>query len=147
MGSTIRQPTNYTKAMMIKAIKKMARMSKKRDEQENQMPEWQAQAQPSPSQHWKEKTSKKRDDWKNRHKMEELIQPRNFLDMFIHNISPTIIKQYDVEKTRLNITMSKYTESRFRKFVKERHNGWDKGGTYTYELERAMLLYLYLYDV
>jgi hypothetical protein len=77
---------------------------------------------------------------------DNIIYPKNYLDVFLSKTSPKIRKQQDLSKTKLSIGISKETESEFRKFVKKRHRGVIKG-PYSYELERAMLFYLHFYDV
>ncbi len=72
--------------------------------------------------------------------------PRNYLDEFLSISSEKIRLEKKKEKSRINTTISKDTQNKFQKFVKKRHNGLLKG-PYSYELERAMLLYLHFFDI
>jgi len=77
---------------------------------------------------------------------DNIIYPRNYLDEFLSISSEKIRIQKKIEKSRINTSISADTQSKFQEFVKKRHNGLLKG-PYSYELERAMLLYLHFFDV
>jgi|APSaa5957512535_1039671.scaffolds.fasta_scaffold08874_3 hypothetical protein len=72
--------------------------------------------------------------------------PKNFLDVFLFDASKKILLQKKLKKSRINSTISDSTSERFLEFVKRNHNGVVKG-TYSYELERAMMFYLQFFDV
>jgi len=70
---------------------------------------------------------------------------RNLLDNFLHKSGDTIITQRKLEKSRINSTVSKNTHDKFLDFVKRNHGGMIKG-PYSFELERAIMFYLYFFD-
>lgn len=72
--------------------------------------------------------------------------PMNYLDLFLSESSEKIIMQKKLKKSRINTSISDDTRKKFTEFVKRNHNGILKGA-YSLELERAIMLYLRLYDV
>jgi hypothetical protein len=72
--------------------------------------------------------------------------PINYLDKFLTDSSDFIITQKVIKKSRINTSISDNTSKKFIEFVKKNHNGVLKG-PYSLELERAILLYLHLFDV
>ena len=72
--------------------------------------------------------------------------PMNYLDLFLSKSSERIILKKKLKKSKINVSVSDDTREKFINFVKKNHDGIIKGA-YSLEVERALMLYLTLYDV